>query len=101
MRAEFERRSAHMHERLTTLKGVSCARPTGAFYCFPDVSGAYDRLGVHSSQGFCAAVLEKAHVALVPGDAFGMDAHVRLSFANGLEYIDKGLNRLEELLGRR
>ncbi len=99
MRAEFDRRGRHMHARLNALAGVRCVRPSGAFYAFPDVSGTYDRLGVSDSQAFCAAVLERAHVALVPGAAFGMDAHVRLSFANSLKHIDAGLDRLETLLG--
>lgn len=101
MRAEFERRGAHMHARLSALRDVSCVRPTGAFYCLPNVSGTYQRLGVKGSVEFCEAAIEKAHVALVPGIAFGTDAHVRLSFANSLEHIDKGLDRLEAFLGRR
>ncbi len=99
MRIAFEKRGNHMHARLNDLRGVRCIKPDGAFYCFPDVSGAYARLGVNSSQEFCAAVLEKAHVALVPGAAFGMDTHVRLSFANSMEHIDTGLDRLVELVG--
>jgi len=99
MRAEYERRGIRMCERLNGLRGVSCLRPGGAFYCFPRVRGAYDRLGVTSSQAFCEVVLEKALVALVPGSAFGSDDNVRLSFANSMEHIDAGLDRLETLLG--
>lgn len=99
MRVEFEKRGHHMHARLNALNGVRCIKPDGAFYAFPDVSGTYARLGVGGSQEFCAAVLEKAHVALVPGAAFGMDTHVRLSFANSMEHIDAGLDRLADLLG--
>ena len=89
-----------MCDRLNALCGVSCSQPGGAFYCFPAVRETYDRLGVSDSQGFCEAVLQKAHVALVPGGAFGCDGHVRLSFANSMEHIDAGLDRLEEMLGR-
>jgi aspartate aminotransferase len=101
MRAEFERRGARMHARLCALRDVSCVRPTGAFYCFPNVSAAYGRLGVRNSTEFCELLIEKAHVALVPGIAFGSDNHVRLSFANSLEHIDLGLDRMERVLGRR
>lgn len=101
MRLEFEKRGIHMHARLNALRGVTCVKPDGAFYCFPDVSGAYARMGVKGSQEFCAAILEKIHVALVPGAAFGMDTHVRLSFANSMEHIDAGLDRLVELLGTK
>jgi len=100
MRREFEGRAEYMYERLNGLAGVRCVRPTGAFYAFPNVSDAYARLGVAGSVDFSAKVLEEAHVALVPGVAFGMDAHVRLSFATSMAQIKKGLDRLEELLGK-
>ncbi len=99
MRSAFEQRGNHMCDRLNALRGVRCIRPSGAFYCFPDVSGAYERLGVKDSGGFCEVVLKRALVALVPGGAFGSEENVRLSFANSLEHIDAGLDRLEELLG--
>lgn len=100
MRREFEQRGRFMHERLCGLKDVTCVRPTGAFYCFPNVSGTYARLGVKTSVEFCALALDRVHVALVPGSAFGMDTHVRLSFATDMEAITKGVERLEELVGR-
>jgi aspartate aminotransferase len=98
MRDAFARRGAHMYERVKRLPGVTVERPTGAYYCFPDVTGTYARLGVSDSVGFATAVLEQAHVALVPGIAFGSDRHVRLSFACPMEHIDNGLDRLERLL---
>ncbi len=101
MRQEFERRGKLMHARLSAMRGVTCVPPDGAFYCFPNVSGTFAKLGVSNSGEFCKKVLEETHVALVPGDAFGMDTHVRLSFATDPATIDKGLDRLEKLLGRR
>lgn len=101
MRREFERRAEYMHDRLNGIKGVTCVRPTGAFYAFPNVSGAYAALGVKGSLDFSAKVLEQAHVALVPGEAFGMDANVRLSFATGMDNIRKGLDRIEGMLGKK
>ncbi|HUU23039.1 MAG TPA: pyridoxal phosphate-dependent aminotransferase [Phycisphaerae bacterium] len=102
MRREFEKRGRHMHERLNAIEGVSCVQPTGAFYCFPDVSAHYGRtLGgveIGGSLPFASACLEGAGVALVPGVAFGEDRCVRLSFATSLEQIDKGLDRLGKLL---
>ncbi|MFW6133223.1 MAG: pyridoxal phosphate-dependent aminotransferase [Planctomycetota bacterium] len=102
MRAEFERRGTRMAERLNAIDGVECLAPTGAFYCFPDVSAHYGRtLGgveVSDSVSFAAAALEAAEVALVPGVAFGDDAHVRLSFATSMDHIEEGLDRLEKLL---
>lgn len=101
MHAAFEQRGRHMAKRLNELKGVQCIEPSGAFYCFPDVSGAFAGLGVPDAVGFCEVVLERAHVALVPGNAFGMDTHIRMSFATGMEQIDSGIDRLAEVLGRR
>jgi len=98
MRQEFARRGEHMWKRLNAIDGVHCIRPTGAFYCFANVSGTYKKLGVSGSVEFAGRVLEEAHVALVPGVAFGSDAHVRLSFATSMEQIDKGLDRLAKLL---
>jgi aspartate aminotransferase len=101
MRKEFERRAEYMLERLNKIRGVTCVQPTGAFYAFPNISEACRNLGVQGSLEFSAAVLEKANVALVPGVAFGCDDNVRLSFATSMEQIQKGLDRLESLLGRK
>jgi len=99
MRKEFECRAEYMYDRLNKIKGVSCVQPTGAFYAFPNVGSSFAALGVTGSVDFAAKVLEEAHVALVPGIAFGLDTHVRLSFAASLEQIKEGLDRLEKLLG--
>ncbi len=103
MRKEFARRGRNMFERLNAIDGIECVEPTGAFYCFPDVSAYYGRtLGgveVKDSATFAAAALDQARIALVPGIAFGEDRCVRLSFATSMEQIDEGLDRFERLLG--
>ncbi len=103
MRNEFAKRGRHMAKRLNAIGGVRCLEPTGAFYCFPDVSKHYGRklgeIEVTDSLTFAKASLEGAGVALVPGAAFGEDHCVRLSFATSSGQIDKGLDRLEKLLG--
>ena len=98
MRDEFAKRGQHMWQRLNAIRGISCIKPVGAFYCFPNVSDCYEKLAVRGSVAFADALLDKVNVALVPGVAFGWDTHVRLSFATSMEQIDKGLNRLEKLL---
>jgi len=98
MRTEFERRAKHMYERLNALPGVTCVRPTGAFYTFPNVSANYEKLGVSGSIEFAGKALEDAHVAVVPGEPFGCDQNVRLSFATSMEQIDKGIDRLAEFM---
>jgi len=102
MRVQFEKRGRHMWERLSALPGVTCVRPQGAFYCFPNVSKYF---GTHAGATpitdavtFAAALLEQNHVAVVPGNDSGFDTHVRLSFATRLDQIDKGLDRIAMFL---
>ncbi|HEX4795267.1 MAG TPA: pyridoxal phosphate-dependent aminotransferase [Humisphaera sp.] len=102
MRREFEQRGKHMWERLAALPKVTCVRPQGAFYCFPNVS-AYFGKSVGGAQitdavSFAAALLEQAHVAVVPGNDSGFETHVRLSFATSMAQIDKGIDRIGEFL---
>ncbi len=98
MRVAFEERANHMYERLVAMPGVTCVKPSGAFYCFPNVLSAYEALDVSGSVEFASKLLEEAHVAAVPGIAFGNDAHIRLSFATSMEQIDEGLTRIERFL---
>ena len=104
MRVEFERRGRYMAHRLNSIEGVQCLEPTGAFYCFPDVSSHYGRdingVKITGSMDFAKALLEQANVAVVPGLPFGCDENVRLSFACSLEQITKGLDRLEKWLNQ-
>ena len=104
MRAEFEKRGAHIWQRLNAIPGVTCVKPTGAFYVFPNIGAHLNRpLGkkgqvATEAVGFATAVLEEAHVAVVPGNDFGFADHVRLSFATSMANIDKGIDRLEAFL---
>jgi len=104
MRAEFERRGRYMAGRLNGINRIECPQPTGAFYCFPDVSAHYGRTingtEITGSDNFARALLEQANVAVVPGQPFGCDENVRLSFACSLENITEGLDRLERWLSR-
>jgi len=102
MRSEFARRAELMASRLNAIDNVTCTEPTGAFYCFPDVSAHFGRtIGgaeITGSMDFAKALLEQANVAVVPGLPFGCDRNVRLSFACSLEQIEKGLDRIEKWL---
>lgn len=97
MIAEYRRRRDFLVPRLNALAGVSCEPPEGAFYAFPDVSDCY-REGVVGSLEFTEYLLEEARVAVVPGEAFGDDDHVRISFACSRETLGKGLERIAEAL---
>ena len=87
-----------MLERLRAIPGVKCAEPGGAFYAYPNVSAAFGRGGIRDSVDFSARLLEKAHVALTPGEAFGTAEHVRISYATSMEQLDKGLKRIHEFM---
>lgn len=93
MLAEYGRRREVMVAGLAAVDGVRCGSPEGAFYAFADVSALYGPKKVSGSAAFCERLLAEAHVAAVPGDAFGDDACVRFSFATGLDRIEEGLRR--------
>jgi len=102
MRQQFEKRGKHMWQRLCALPRVTCVRPQGAFYCFPNI-GAYigksaGGVKITDAVSFAGALLEQNHVAVVPGNDSGFDTHVRLSFATSMEQIDKGIDRIGEFL---
>jgi len=94
---EFQRRRDVLVAGLRSL-GLPCEMPRGAFYAFPDVSAFLDARG---STGFCEDLLEEVELALVPGSAFGVDAHVRLSYATSLPIIEQALERMGRFLAKR
>lgn len=97
MVAEFDRRRRVLVEGLGKI-GLEVPWPRGAFYAFPDVSPWIDERG---SAGFCDDLLEQQSLAVVPGSAFGVDDHVRLSYATSIENIVRALERLEAFLSKR
>lgn len=96
MLAEYDRRREAMLAGLSALPGVQTVPPEGAFYTFPRVASLYARKGVGGSVELCRRLLEEAHVAAVPGDAFGDDACVRLSFATSIERVREGIRRIAD-----
>jgi aspartate aminotransferase len=104
MRQEFDRRRQYMLQRLRAMEGVTCPEPMGAFYTFPQVSAYFGRSlegpPIAGSLDFCDVLLDRAKLALVPGVAFGNDAHVRLSYAASMEDITEAMDRLEWFLGK-
>ncbi len=100
MIAEYRVRRDLLVPRLNALPGVRCAPPAGAFYAFPDVSGTFGG-EIGGSLDFAERLLEEEAVALVAGEAFGSDRHVRISFACSRQALDSGLDRLARFLARR
>ena len=103
MNAEFDKRRKYMVERLNSIPGVSCLMPVGAFYAFPRVSAHFGTRSaggnvIKNSSDFANVLLDEAKVALVSGDSFGADAHIRLSYATSMENVRKGLDRIEGMV---
>jgi aspartate aminotransferase len=97
---EFEHRRNYVIERLNAMEGMTCFRPMGAFYAFPNVSATYGKRctagRVTNSSTFAEHLLQTMGVAVVPGVAFGDDRCIRLSFATSMEQLQKGLDRLAQ-----
>jgi aspartate aminotransferase len=93
MLEEYSKRRERILAGLRALPGVTCTAPQGAFYVFPNVSA---HLGppMPTDTAMAKQLLEREHVAVVPGEAFGAPGHLRLSYATSMERIEEGLRRL-------
>jgi aspartate aminotransferase len=96
MLAEYEKRRTRILAGLRAIPGISCASPQGAFYMFPNISKHLGKPGGPADAPELAKqLLEKAHVAVVAGDAFGAPGYLRMSYATSMERIEEGLRRME------
>ena len=100
MLAEYRRRRDYVVQRLRAIPGVKIAEPRGAFYAYPNISVAF-RNGITSALQFAEKLLAEAHVALVPGEAFGTNEHVRISYATSMKELERGLDRIERFIRER
>ena len=102
MRSAFDRRRRTMHSMLSSIDGVLCPEPEGAFYAYPDFSALLGReIGGHrveTTLDLADVLLEQAKVAIVPGEAFGVGGGARLSFALGDDDLAEGVGRIVEFL---
>lgn len=104
MVAEFVKRRDYIVERLNSIKEISCLKPRGAFYVFPEVSQIIGRIFkgeiIKDSVFLAEILLDEANVAAVPGSVFGADEYLRLSYATSMKNISKGLQRIEGLINK-
>ncbi len=91
----FRDRLAYVAKRLNAMKGVRCAEPEGAFYLFPDIRGTSV-----DSERFAWGLLEKGHVATLPGSAFGAcgEGYIRIACTRSMEMLEKGMDRMEQFV---
>lgn len=92
---EFNKRRDYCLSRINSMKNISCVMPRGAFYIFCDIS----KTGLDSSV-FADRLLEETSVSLIPGAGFGANKYIRISFAAGMEQLEKGMDRLSEWLNK-
>jgi aspartate/methionine/tyrosine aminotransferase len=101
MKQAFDRRRRTIVSMLNEIHGVLCPTPEGAFYAYPQVQGLlgkeYDGRRIDSSADLAEYILEKAEVAVVPGEAFGSPGYLRLSYALGDDDLVEGITRLQKL----
>jgi aspartate aminotransferase len=98
MLAEYRKRRDYVIERLRAMPGVTIAEPQGAFYAYPNISSAFGN-GIDSAMKFADRLLSEAHVAVVPGEAFGTSEHVRISYATSMKELERGLDRIRQFIG--
>ncbi len=98
----FKERHDFVVERLNQLPGIECLPTDGTFYVFPKVQGMIERLpGVHNDLELAEYLIEQAGVALVPGSAFGLNGHVRISIATSRANLEQALERIGGLIGSK
>jgi len=100
MLAEYRRRRDFVVARLRQIPGVQCAEPQGAFYAYPNVSVVLGRNGIQNTLQLAERMLAEAHVAVVPGEAFGTDRHVRISYAASMHELERGLDRIHRFIAQ-
>ena len=101
---EFQRRRNVILQRLNAIPGVSCMEPRGAFYVFPNFRNyfnkEYEGMEIRNSYGMAYYLLKHARVAVVPGEAFGTEDYIRLSYATSMDRIEEGMDRITDAVAK-
>ncbi|MBU0478083.1 pyridoxal phosphate-dependent aminotransferase [bacterium] len=102
MVSEFSKRRDYIVGRLNDIDNVSCQKPKGAFYVFPNISAYYGKKyndkKINTDIDLCNFLLDIAKVGVIPGSAFGSGEHIRMSYATSMENIKEGMNRMKSAL---
>ncbi|MBT9332916.1 pyridoxal phosphate-dependent aminotransferase [Paracidobacterium acidisoli] len=100
MRAGYLRLRDRMLTRMAEIPGITCTRPDGAFYVYPNISAYLGRPGANDTMELAKRLLHEAHVVTVPGEAFGTAEHLRLSYAVTQDTIEEGLDRMKDFFAK-
>ncbi|HEV2279568.1 MAG TPA: pyridoxal phosphate-dependent aminotransferase [Acidobacteriaceae bacterium] len=95
MRADYLKLRDKILGRLSEIPGITCTKPEGAFYVYPNVSAYLGKSGMGSAMELSKRLLHEAHVVTVPGEAFGTDQHIRLSYATSHADVEEGVTRMK------
>ncbi|MFN4151972.1 MAG: aminotransferase class I/II-fold pyridoxal phosphate-dependent enzyme, partial [Candidatus Sericytochromatia bacterium] len=102
MKAAFETRRDFMYEQLNSIEGLKVNKPDGAFYMLVSVEGLLGKemggMTINSSVEFAEYLLNKYYLATVPGEAFGADGYLRLSYADSMENLTKAVDRMKKAI---
>jgi aspartate aminotransferase len=98
MLAEYRRRRGFVLDRLRAIPGVTCAEPRGAFYVYPNLGVVIGKNGIGNTTQLAERLLADVRLAVVPGEAFGTDRHVRISYATSMKDLERGLERLHKFV---
>ena len=95
--AEYQRRRDFVHPALAAIPGVTCVRPAGGFYCFPNV-GRHLSSRLPDTLALALRLLDETKVAVVPGEGFGAPGYLRVSFARPMDELKEGVRRISAFL---
>ena len=98
MLAEYRKRRDFVVQRLRQIPGVTCQEPQGAFYAYPNLGVVIGKNGIDNTLKLAERLLADSHVAVVPGEAFGTDKHVRISYATSMQELERGLDRIHQFV---
>ena len=98
MLAEYRKRRDFVVQRLRAIPGVTCQEPRGAFYAYPNLGALRGKPGIKDTLQLSERLLAESHVAVVPGEAFGTDRHVRISYATSMHELERGLDRIHQFV---
>jgi aspartate aminotransferase len=100
MRKDYIRLRDRVLEGFKSIPGLTCTVPQGAFYVYPNIKNFLGKGGITSASDLASKLLTEAHIVTVPGEPFGTDEHIRLSYAVSEDVIDKGVERLRTFLAK-
>src|ERR1700733_11262455 len=100
MRVDYLKLRDKILGRLAEIPGITCTKPEGAFYVYPNVSKYLGKAGVPTAMELSKRLLHEAHVRPVPGEAFGTDQHIRLSYATSHADVEEGLDRMKAFFAK-